>query len=724
MAEEETDDLVKKYRDRVERELGGGGVKRVDTKEKKIYSKEYRQFRKEYIPKHMSRYEKFCSISEKTLKLKPDPKKAAEIQEAIDTCHLNVTPSGVVSFSILGPLVFALVTSMFFFMLLKSTFFVIFFIFAGIIMINPLGTLPMFMASAWRIKSGSQMVLCVFYIVTFMRHTSNLELGIEFASDHLGPPLSLDLRKVLWDVETQKFESIQESIESYLKTWKKWNLEFIETFHLIEGSLYESDEKRRLSLLDKSLDIILQETYEKMLHYAQGLKSPLTMLNMLGVVLPILGLVILPLVVSFSENAKWYNISLLYNVALPAGVFYLGKKILSTRPTGYGDTDITELNPELKKYKNVLMKFGGKEVAVNPLYLCLGLGAVLFLIGMSPVLLHAVGFPDVGWGYEDEYSECGKQFCLLDYKEIEIKTTGEKIIMGPFGLGASLLSISITLAFGISAGLYFKLKSQNVIKIREKSKELENEFASALFQLGNRLGDGLPAEMAFGNVADAMEGTVSGKFMEVVSTNIKNLGMGVEQAIFDRQRGALIYYPSSIIESSMKVLTQSVKKGPKVAAQALLNVSRYIKEIHKVDERLKDLMADVVSSMNSQVKFLTPAISGIVIGITSMITTILGKLGPQLKAASEGTEGTGGMLEMFGAGIPTFYFQIVVGLYVVQLVYILTMIANGIENGSDKLYESYALGANLTKSTIVFCLLSATVMFMFNMIAASILEAT
>ena len=180
----------------------------------------------------------------------------------------------------------------------------------------------------------------------------------------------------------------------------------------------------------------------------------------------------------------------------------------------------------------------------------------------------------------------------------------------------------------------------------------------------------------------------------------------------------------------MKVLTQSVKKGPQVAAQALLNVSRYIKEIHKVDERLKDLLSDVVGSMNAQVKFLTPAISGIVIGITSMITAILGKLGSQLDtltgdsgAAATGAGG-GGMLDMFGAGIPTFYFQVVVGLYVVQLIYILTTIANGIENGSDKLNERYTLGINLVKSTLMFCMISGAVMFLFNLIAASILSST
>ena len=120
-----------------------------------------------------------------------------------------------------------------------------------------------------------------------------------------------------------------------------WTQEFIEAMHLIEGSLFEGDDTRRLNTLDKSLSVILEGTYEKMLHYSHNLNGPITMLHMMGVILPILGLVILPLVVSFMEGVAWYHISLLYNVALPLGVVYIGTKILAQRPTGYGDTDVT-----------------------------------------------------------------------------------------------------------------------------------------------------------------------------------------------------------------------------------------------------------------------------------------------------------------------------------------------------------------------------------------------
>ena len=58
---------------------------------------------------------------------------------------------------------------------------------------------------------------------------------------------------------------------------------------------------------------------------------------------------------------------MLYNGVLTVVVYYLGKNILSKRPTGYGDTDISEENPELKKYRNILIKVGKGEIQITPL---------------------------------------------------------------------------------------------------------------------------------------------------------------------------------------------------------------------------------------------------------------------------------------------------------------------------------------------------------------------
>ena len=86
--------------------------------------------------------------------------------------------------------------------------------------------------------------------------------------------------------------------------------------------------------------------------------------------------------------------------------------------------------------------------------------------------------------------------------------------------------------------------------------------------------------------------------------------------------------------------------------------------------------------------------------------------------------GVSGIPQLFTEGIPTFYFQIMVGIYVVQITYILTVLANGIENGADQLNERFQIGNNLIRSTILYSTVALAVMIIFNFIAASILGPT
>jgi len=722
MQEEDYNKIIEKYKSKIKEEFGEN-----PTVSPKVTSREYHEFKRELYPANYTIYEKLCNFSEKVLRLKVDLKKSEVMQKDIEACHLNVTPSGVISLSILLPLLVIFTGSLVSFAVFKMFFFVVFFLIAGMLMILALQKMPGFMANTWRMKASNQMVQSIFYMVTYMRHTSNLERAIEFAANHLEPPLSLDFRKILWDVETQKYSTIKDSAEAYLEQWKEFDREFVEAFHLVEASLFEPSEERRLTLLDKALDVVLNGTYENMLHYAHSLKSPMTMLHMLGIILPILGLVILPLVVSFLSAGSnplvtLLYISVLYNVSLPITVYYLGRNILSKRPAGYGATDIGE-KPGLKKFRNVNFPLGSKlTLSINPFYFSAMILIVTLLIGISPLIMHSLNIEDFSFDQNNNLNMLG--YVCPPERGINCE---EKEKLGPYGVGASILSLILIAGIGCSIGLYYSLRSKNVIKIREKTRELEEEFSSALFQLGNRLGDGLPAEIAMAKVAQTMKETQSGEFFNIAEKNIMKLGMGLEEAIFNPKVGALASFPSKVIESSMKVLVESMKKGPRIAAQALLSMSTYIKEIHRVEERLKDLMADVISSMKSQIKFLTSAIAGIVIGITSMISTILTKLSAQLgvfASQGQGVSSYGEMLDIFGIGIPTYYFQIVVGIYIIQIIYILTVLSNGIENGADKLGERYELGRNLINSTLLYCFIAAVVILLFNFFASNILTGT
>jgi len=187
MEKDKYQDLLEKYKQRVEEEFGTKG----SVTQKPISSQEYTTFKKELYPGHYSLFEKACNFSEKILKLKEDPKRAEVVKKNIEVSHLNVTPSGVLSFALLAGLLTILLGVL-------GGFAIPFLIFGeplyflavggavtGLILIMVIRKVPDFMANTWRMKASNQMIQSIFYMVTYMRHTSNLERAIEFAANHV-----------------------------------------------------------------------------------------------------------------------------------------------------------------------------------------------------------------------------------------------------------------------------------------------------------------------------------------------------------------------------------------------------------------------------------------------------------------------------------------------------------------------------------------------------------
>jgi len=690
----EVDDIFQKYGRKLDEEVAS---EKIDTGE---FSKEYLSFKQDMMPS-LSRYETLCKSLGSVFSLKIAEKDRTKIQKFLDTAHLDITPSQTLTLAIMilalsffvgilssvAIFIFsgAFPFMLFFLVLIASMFFFYYFY-----------SMPSRLANKWRLKASSQMVPCVLYIVAYMKHTSNLERAIAFASQHLTPPLSLDLRKVFWDIETGKFSNIKDSLDSYLETWRESNIEFIEAFHLIESSLYEPSEDRRIQVLERALQVILDGVYEKMLSYSREIRSPLTNLYMLGIVLPTLGIALLPLASTLLGGIlQWYHVFILFNLIVPFLVFYMTSEVLLKRPGGYGETEILELNPDYHKFKSKKPYF--KAILIALPLICLGLLPFIFQTGLPEL---------IGLKADYSFSEIGLPF-LQEMNIFDFKTT-ETGTVGPFGIAAVLLSLLIPLGIAFFFSVVYKDKTKDLIKAREASKNLENEFTNSLFQLGNRLGDGMPAEIAFAHVASSTKGQVTEGFFKTVNSNIQQLGMSLEQAIFNQRRGAIIYYPSALISTSMKILIESVKKGLGIAARALMSISEYIKNIHKINERVRDLLAEVTSDMKSNMTFLAPLLAGIVVGLASMITIILNKL-QVMTSLQEGLDTTSlgsfsEILKIFDITvmIPSYFLQIAIGLYIIEIIFILTKALVVVDAGEDKLRAVNETGKNLKRGMLLY----------------------
>lgn len=703
----DVDDVLKKYSKKIEQEIktndfNNDAIK--DSNLSEIISKDYKQFKSDMMPE-FSRYERLAIGLGNILKIKPAKKDEEKIQRELTAGHIDITPSQVVGLafvSFISILLFDFLLCISIWFFFSETPLLLFFLLLILSMFvyYYFSSMPSRLAVRWKLKASSQMVPAILYTVIYMKHTSNLERAINFVSQHVEAPLSLDLKKVLWDVETGKFSSVKDSLDSYLDFWKDTNIEFVESFHLIESSLYEPNEGRRVQILERALKVILDGVYERMLKYTHNIKSPLTNIYMLGIVLPTLGLALLPLASALLQGmVQTVHIFLLFNIVIPFMVFYLTSEVMLKRPGGYGETTLLENNPLYYQY-----------VSKKPYYIAALITFPFLLLGFLPLIFGYTPIPQL-LGIPNDFllSNIGLGVFGGDSYFFGFLTTESGSIVGPFGFGSMLLSLLIPFSIALFFSIAFLLRTKEIIKSRDSTKNLEEEFNSTLFTLGNRLGDGTPAEIAFLKVAQSTKGQKTEDFFRLVNTNIQSMGMSLEEAIFNKSRGAIIYFPSQLIATSMRILIESVKKGLTVAAQSLMSISDYVRNIQKINERLRDLLADVVSDMKSNMTFLAPLLSGIVIGLASMITSILGQLKNMLSSGmDESTLGMGANISQFvnafniESVVPPYFLQIAVGIYIIQVIFILTGTLVTIDSGEDKLKRTNEIAKNLISGGILY----------------------
>jgi hypothetical protein len=725
MGKDSAKDILEKYSRKMETQLA--------TEKAVNYSADYQKFRDEMVP-HLTKYEKWAKSLGNFIKLKVAEKDRARIQKYLDVGHLDVNASQAITLALMSMLGIFFIT-----ILMAVAYYLIsfpggfatvspqdfsdiaLFVFLGVIaslfVFYYAYSMPKRLATQWRLQASAQMVPAVLYTVVYMKHTSNLEKAIEFASQHLEGPLALDFKKIFYDVEIGKFSTIKQSLENYLGQWRDYAPEFIESFHLIESSLFEPTEGRRVEILERALQVILDGVYEKMLKFSREIRSPLTNLYMLGIILPTLGLALLPLASTLLEGLiRWPHVFIMFNVIIPFFVFYLVGEVLMKRPGGYGESSSLEFNPEYASYRSKKPWLIGALIALP-----------FLLIGLSPLLFQFNSVTSA-LGLQSDYNF--KDFGISsigDVKFFDFKVDDLGRIVGPFGPVAILLSLFVPFSIMLFFTYVYSAKTKNLIKARENTKQLELEFSNSLFQLGNRIGDGIPAEIAFGKVALSTQGEKSSDFFSLVNYNIQQGGYSLEEAIFDKRRGALIYYPSALIATSMRILTESVKKGLQIAARSLTAISEYVKNIEKINQRLRDLLSEIVSDMKSNMTFLAPLLAGIVVGLATMITFILNKLqgfqdafggGGELAGMQSFAEILNGFFNV-NKMVPPYFLQVSIGLYIIEVIYILTGALVTVDSGKDLLKEKHELARNLRIGVGLY-LLTALVTLVALIVLASV----
>jgi hypothetical protein len=653
----------------------------------KISSREYRIFKKER-GKSLGWYERLANLSEKFLKVNPGEKARAEIENAIGFTGLRITSSGVMSLFVSTILLFVVLGIVF--MLtnvltgaLSMTMMMIglMIIALGLLISYYLMRYPSNLVKTLRIQASSQVVLAVLYMVISMRLSPNLERALQFSASNVSGELSRDMRRLLWDIEMGKYYSAKEAMSDYIAKWKPENEEFAEALRLIRDSTTHTPEKSK-GILDQSLEVILDGTKTRMKHYSQDLQLPVNVIHMMGILLPILGTIMAPMAAVFmSDLISPWHFAIGYNVALPIVILWFIRTTLSKRPMTFSKVDVSQ-HPDLPPEGT--FRVGKKtRIPVFPIALL-----VLMLFMVFPVMFFM--------------------------ENIELLESGAGQGHNIFSL---VMSAMIILGLGFSISIYFILANFQRAGIHNEIQKAEGEFELALFQLGNRISGGTPTELAVEKSIDDVKDLEIAKLFRLTLRNIRQLGMTFEQALFDRKWGSLRHYPSSLIRNVMYVVVDTAKTGVRYAAESMLRISNYLKNLRETQEYIRELLAETVSSMKFQAYFLTPLITGLIVSMADVIVKVLATLGCYLEGMMTGDSDVfGGIGNLFGTGSPISpeIFQMIVGIYLIEVIMILGIFITKISIGENKTLQWYSVGKMLVVGVVIYFLVAVTASAIFG----------
>lgn len=541
------------------------------------------------------------------------------------------------------------------------------------------------------VESSEHLIMAILYMVISMRASPSLERAVAFTARHLRGPVAKDFKTMLWKVDMREQLTMRVAVRDYIKLWKPYNKGFVESIDLLISSMSEANEHKRNEILSESIDQFLDNTRDQMNDFAKTLQLPVMVLYGLGILLPVLGTVMLPLIATFMGGGSmlWYLI-FFYNLFLPLIIVFVMQNLLVNRPVSFSSRAGRIGKNSAGKIK---LQVFGHGVKINA-----------FLVSIPLFLILA------GWSFPHYY---------------------EVFLSGGFPVDPSTITLFremlIVMAFASAAGLHLFLGYVSVLERQNKIEEMEREFPQALFQLGHLLDRGTPIELAIKDVGGEIRGNLKvADIFDRISENMTMRGMTFEEAVFDTDYGALQVYPSKLMETIMEITLESTQKGTSLAAKTLQHISSYLEDIQVTQKKLEDLIGETLSSLQFLGYVLAPVIAGIAVGMGSVISIAFSTIGGAInQTATNATQGGGsaglsggsvGLLSAFSfqESIAPGALQLVVGIYLLQLSAVVGTLYVRLEEGRNPVKRNVVVGKMMMSSITFYTLTVLIIVLVFG----------
>lgn len=525
---------------------------------------------------------------------------------------------------------------------------------------------------------NEEMLRALLRLSTFISLGNSFEYSFRETTKHLHGILKEQFQDIYRMLSTKQETTIGNAMKKYIPIWNKFNPVFVKSLRLLQTAEM-SPKQERDNIIKETLETLLIEYHTASKRFAESLAGRAKNLVVIGVLIPIMTLMLLPLLSVFlPELVKPSILLFVYIVFFPAITLVMAMSFAANRI----QVDTIRIEHSYKYKKLPLTAY------IIPL-------GIAFVFSIPTII------------------QLNAMHSYLSIKDITFMPL----------INTWFLSLGLALAIYVFAYLYIKRYEKlwnEVYGIESDLPHLLQSFSTYLtlnISVENVIPQVIQDYEAFG-----MKSHPVVRFFKVLLQELATTKQNLMQLI--KQKLPRIC-PSQKVSALLEQIISFTNISQKSAARAAKLVREQIISMYKLDDYIKTMLADTVGLINVTIVMLAPLLCAAAVIMSVAIVKSLNFIKEQLESIFTALGGTNLSFQLVQVDkiISPFVIEAIVGVYLVETILTLSIFSTFIKIGNDR----YQLLKNIKSNMVGFAIYSGILIigyyFMLQVIFKAVLKA-
>jgi hypothetical protein len=504
-----------------------------------------------------------------------------------------------------------------------------------------------------------EMLRCTLHLSTYVQMGSSMEYAFIETEKNLSGILKAQFHDINTKLERRVVTNLGDAINTYIGTWNEINPHFVKSLRLLQLAGL-SEEKERDRLIAETIETLMMNYMSLGKRSAERLSKNTNMLIAGGVLIPIISLLLLPLLSVFMPHLVRPNvIAFIYVVLFPSVVLIAALTFSGQRI----QIDTVRIKDSID-YKPIRRAY---------IYLAIGI-MVVFAI---PTFLTLDTIMQGNWNVE-----------------------GYRPLIYAWLLGAGI---------AIGSYVYARIYVSKYKKLWNEIRDIESDLPFILQSFSTYFTLNTPFENVIDGVIEDYEnlGFKSHPAVKGFRAIKHSLLTRKEtlQEIVQKQLKRIM--PSSKVRAVISQIVGFEQTSQESAAKAAKMIREQVINTYKLDEYVKTLLSDSVGLISITITMLAPLLCAAAVIMTYAIVKSIVYITAQLEAIGSLFGGSGFKFEFIDITnvVPPTFIAIIVGVYLIEIIIILSLFQTQISIGNDYFQTVKNLQSNLVGFVIYTVLL-------------------